>query len=236
MNNKKEKKIDTETRQNPDYVFCIPGEKFSAEFLLSWSHSLCYLMSQSIGFLYTNLYTSLTTFTRNELIRTLPGKPEIDQKNMLPFEGKLQPKKIIFIDDDMVWNTEDLIKILKSDKDIVSGFYKLNWKNENNDYFLAAVNDEKLLTENDIKDKTELIELEGVGLGFIAINFDVFKTLKFPWFETFDIFDNKKNMVVNRGEDLVFCKKAIKAGYKIYGDPTIKIGHNKSIVLGFDNE
>ena len=90
--------------------------------------------------------------------------------------------------------------------------------------------------EESIKNKKELIDLDGVGFGFIAIDFNVFKTLKFPWFETFDLFDKEINMVINVTEDMFFCKKAIDAGYKIYGDPTVKLGHEKTNILDFKNE
>ena len=210
-----------------DYIFCIPGEKFSKKFLVSWTNSIIHLMKQKETFTYINHYTPMLTYTRNQMIRCFPGEVP-PEKNTLPFDGKLEAKKIIFIDDDMVWKVEDLIKILKSDKDIVSGFYKMSSLNKDNKNELAAVKNGDFLLEESIKNKKELIDLDGVGFGFIAIDFNVFKTLKFPWFETFDLFDKEINMVINVTEDMFFCKKAIDAGYKIYGDPTVKLGHEKT--------
>ena len=216
-----------------DYVICIPGETFSSNFLMSWSNSLIELTKKSEDFIFINTYSSIVSHTRNQLIRSFPGE-EPNNKNILPFDGKLEAKKIIFIDDDMVWNFEDLAKILKSKEDIVSGFYRMNcFKNDNE---LAAMKNGDFLISKDIKNKTELIELDYVGLGFIAINFEVFKKIKFPWFETFDLFDKKNENVLSIGEDFDFCKKAKAVGYKIYGDPTIKIGHEKRKILDFQND
>lgn len=216
-----------------DYVICIPGETFSSNFLMSWSNSLVELTKKSENFIFINIYSSIVSHTRNELIRSFPGQ-QSNNKNILPFDGNLEAKKIIFIDDDMVWNFEDLDKILKSKENIVSGFYRMNcFKNDNE---LAAMKNGDFLISKDIKNKTELIELDYVGLGFIAINFEVFKKIKFPWFETFDLFDKKNKNVLSIGEDFDFCKKAKAVGYKIYGDPTIKIGHEKRKVLDFQND
>lgn len=218
-----------------DYVFCIPGERFSSNFLMSWTNSLIELMKQSESFVFVNHYTSIVSYTRNQLIRCFPGE-EPNNQNILPFDGRLEAKKIIFIDDDMVWNYKDLEKIMKSDKDIISGFAKMKFVDSQNNNQLNAIKNNNILTSKDIKDKTDLIELDAVGLAFIAINFEVFNKIKFPWFQTSDVFDEKNNYVTNIGEDFDFCQKAISAGYKIYGDPTIKVGHEKMKVLDFNDE
>jgi hypothetical protein len=218
-----------------DYVICVPGEKFSSNFLLSWTESIIKLTQNNENFIVINLYTSIVTYTRNQMIRCFPGR-EASISNTIPFEGELEAKKIIFIDDDMVWKFEDLEKILKSEKDIVSGFYKMQFVNEQNKNLLAAMKNEIFILEEDINNKDELIELDAIGLGFVAINFEIFKKIKFPWFETFDLFDKKVGRVINKGEDYVFCQKAISAGYKIYGDPTIKLGHEKTKILDFKND
>jgi hypothetical protein len=218
-----------------DYVFCVPGETFSSKFLMSWTNSLMELMRQSENFVFLNHYTSIVSHTRNQLIRSFPGE-EPNNKNILPFDGKLEAKKIIFIDDDMVWNYEDLEKIMKSDKDIISGFCKTIFVNDKNQNYLSAIKNNKMLTEDDIKNKTELIEVDAVGFAFVAINFEVFQKIKFPWFQTYDFFNEEDERVVNVGEDFDFCQKAISAGYKIYADPTIKVGHEKLKVLDFKND
>jgi hypothetical protein len=219
-----------------DYIFCTPGEKFSSKFLISWTNSIISLMKNSESFIYINHYTSLVTHTRNQMIRCFPGGKNSDPTNVLPFENKIEAKKIIFIDDDMVWNFDDLEKIMKSDKDIISGFCKTNFVNQNNEHMLSATKNNEYLFEKDIKNKTELIEVDSVGLAFLAINFEVFKTIKFPWFENFDVVHEESKHVVNVSEDFVFCQKAIAAGYKIYADPTIKVGHEKYKVLDFKDE
>jgi len=218
-----------------DYVFCLPGKNFSSNFLMSWTNSLIELMKQSENFIVVNRYTSIVSYTRNQIIRSFPGE-EPNLTNILPFDGRLEAKKIIFIDDDMVWNFENLNKILKSKKDIISGFYKMTLIDNEKNNLLAAKKNRKFLISKDIENKKQLIELQFVGFGFIAINFEVFKKIKFPWFQTYDFVDEKNGHVLNFGEDFDFCQKAINAGYKIYGDPTVKVGHEKIKILDFKDD
>lgn len=216
-----------------DYVFCFPGKNFSSNFLESWTSSITSLMKEPISWAFLTHYTPIVSFTRNEMIRFNFKSKERDFTKFEPFENKLEAKKIIFIDHDMVWNYEDLKKILKSKEDIISGFYKKDDFNSYNGHELCAQVKNKWLTETDIKDKKELIELDGVGFGFIAINFEIFKKLPFPWFESFSVFNKENNEMYGIGEDVYFCESAKSHGYKIYGDPTIKLGHEKTKILGF---
>jgi hypothetical protein len=219
-----------------DYIFCLPGENYRDTFLHSWTMSVIELMKRSEDFIFVNYYSPIVSYTRNQLIRCIPGQKTSDEIS-LPFGGEIEAKKVIFIDDDIVWNPEDLIKIIKSKEDIVSGFYKMAITDEyNNNSKLAAIENKRLLNIGQIKNKKQLIELDSVGLGFIAINFEVFKKIQYPWFETFDFIDKKNNKIGFIGEDVSFCNKAKSAGYKIYGDPTVKVGHHKTKVLDFKNE
>lgn len=220
-------------KQHVDIIFCLPGERFSGNFLTCWTKTLAYITSNPINWMYVNRYTPLIASTRNDMIRLLPGAYEGDPKNISPFENKIIAKKIIFIDHDMVWNVSDIEKLILSDKDIVGGFYKMQKLNENNINYLAATKDGKWLFEEDIKNEESLIELDGIGFGLIAIKFDLFNKIKFPWFETFDSFDEKENSVYNISDDFSFCIKAKQLGYKVYGDPTIKLGHEKLLTLDF---
>ena len=218
---------------NFDFVFCIPGKNFSSKFLHSWTNSIIYLMQQQITWTYTNRYTPIVASTRNEMMRLFPGQLSENSSSIVPFDNKIKCKKVIFIDDDMVWEVDDLVKIMQSDKDIVSGFCKMESLNENGENKLSGVKDGKWLTEKDIENERDLIELDGAGFAFMSIDFDIFNKIKFPWFETFDFFSEKDNAVYNISEDVLFCKKAKELGYKIYGDPTVKIGHEKLKVLEF---
>ena len=63
-------------------------------------------------------------------------------------------------------------------------------------------------------------EVDVIGTGGIMIKMDVFKKLKFPWFENY--YDEQGR---NWSVDFDFCIKAKKAGFKIFCDPEALMGH-----------
>ena len=60
-----------------------------------------------------------------------------------------------------------------------------------------------------------LLDVDGVGFGCCLTKVDMFRKIPRPWFLMGETF----------GEDLFFCEKAVQAGYKIFCDTTIQIGH-----------
>jgi hypothetical protein len=68
--------------------------------------------------------------------------------------------------------------------------------------------------------KPQLMEVDATGTGCLLIRTEVFLNMDYPWFE---FTKTEAGKVV--GEDVGFCKKAKKAGYKIYVDTSINCGH-----------
>lgn len=61
----------------------------------------------------------------------------------------------------------------------------------------------------------KLFEVAGVGMAAIIIRREVFENTPRPWFAPYPY----------AGEDVSFCMRAREAGYKIYIDPSMIIGH-----------
>lgn len=77
------------------------------------------------------------------------------------------------------------------------------------------------------KQKGRLVEVEGTGMGCMAMRRDALKKMKKPWFK----FEYMESGDIKLGEDYWFCKKARKEGYKLYVDTGVHVGHIKSIDL-----
>jgi GT2 family glycosyltransferase len=60
-----------------------------------------------------------------------------------------------------------------------------------------------------------LVKCDGVGFGMVLIKMEVFKKLKMPYFEYSDQY----------GEDLHFCNDATTAGFEIFCDTNLVLGH-----------
>lgn len=110
---------------------------------------------------------------------------------------------LLFVDSDMFFPQDAIKKLIDADKDIVGGRYN------------KRVVPLQSTVKEDIK---ELSEVAFVPTGFLMINMEVFKKLQKPFF-----FFEKGDR--NSSEDLWFCERAKEAGFKIWCDPTIQIGH-----------
>jgi len=81
------------------------------------------------------------------------------------------------------------------------------------------------LIPDDIWKKGGLVEVDAVGAGSILYDMEVFKNIEPPWFE----FHLEEGPPI--GEDIFFCDKLRAAGYKIYVDCDIKVGHLSTAVI-----
>ena len=65
-----------------------------------------------------------------------------------------------------------------------------------------------------------VFECKAVGTGLMLIDLDVFKKIEKPWFQfEYDGIELKK------GEDVYFCDKVREAGFSVWCDPQLDIGH-----------
>jgi hypothetical protein len=77
-----------------------------------------------------------------------------------------------------------------------------------------------------LDDMIDLMEVEIVGTGCILIHRRVLENLKAPFHSEFD-----EDGVQIYGTDFAFCRKAVKAGYKVYTTPTRICEHYKKVGL-----
>ena len=119
---------------------------------------------------------------------------------------------IFFLDTDVTFNGDALEKMLAHDKDIIA----------------LAYNHRRLPLESVIRpldgDITkpipkELFKAQSCGTGSMLIRTLVFRDIPKPWFDF--TYEGDERI----GEDVNFCRKAIKAGYDIWVDPTIPVRH-----------
>lgn len=129
---------------------------------------------------------------------------------------------VLFVDTDMVFEGDALGRLLKRDKDIIGVPYHLRTLPLTNTLKVHA-EDGSILNE---EHPGGLMRCAGVGTGFLLIRTSVFGKLSHPWF--FWESDNKGEVVC--GEDMWFCRKARQAGFDIWCDMTINMGHIGSYV------
>jgi hypothetical protein len=141
--------------------------------------------------------------------------------------------RLVFIDSDMVWETEDFIRLLalSSKLDIVAGAYQGRFDPPH--FYMRSPDDVK---SPDMLETNEYgcIKMAGIGLGFTVVSRAVIEklvkkapTIKFREDDVLpEVFRNDKDENGNfRGEDMNFFDDARKIGFDLWVEPKITLGH-----------
>ena len=128
-----------------------------------------------------------------------------NRNNIVRMAFKEGCSHLLFVDSDMVFDHDAIQRLLDRDLDIVAGRYNKK---------VAPI-------VSTVPDIWGLSSVPFVPAGFLLINMEVFKKIGEPYFS----FEGAES------EDAYFCQKAIKNGYEVWCDPTIKIGHLGSSIF-----
>jgi hypothetical protein len=88
-------------------------------------------------------------------------------------------------------------------------------------------------TVESISKRRKPFTVDYTGFGWVLIKNGVFEhsDMKYPWFAPkMQIFESGEVQDMC-GEDVSFCLDAIEAGFEIWCDPRIRVGHEKSRVI-----
>lgn len=130
---------------------------------------------------------------------------------------------ILFVDDDMVFTSHTLEKLLSHGKEIVGV--------ASNSRTLPLSTTVSMIDENGNhlphdkiafpKIPQELFRCFSVGMGVCLVSMKVFEVIEKPWFR-FEAHESGKVLI---GEDAWLCKQAREKGIEIYCDGSLFIGH-----------
>lgn len=224
---------DSSNNTGKKIIFCLPGKQFSGDFLTCWTELLQHCFNKNHKIYLSQQYSSNVYFARALCVGANVNRGEIQH----PFNGQIDYDFIMWIDSDIIFKPEQFDRLLNHDVDICSGLYFMEGGREfaavekwDTEFFLKN-NCFEFLTPDILarKNPKGLMEVDYNGFGFMLIKKGVFENIKYPWF--FDEMQKIGNCVDIPSEDVSFCKKAKKAGYKIYIDPSIVVGHQKTITL-----
>ena len=213
-------------------IFCLPGRNFSGRFLSSWTMLMNECPHKGIDIILSQRYNSNVYYVRAQCL----GANVLNGANQKPFNGKVDYDYIMWIDSDQVFLPDQFFRLLSHQKDIVGGLYLMDGgrqfaavKEWNIEYFKKNACFE-FLEPPSLPPDGSLVEVIYSGFGFLLIKKGVFETIKYPWFEPQHM-QLTETIVDFASEDVSFCLKARQAGYKIYVDPRVVVGHEKSHVL-----
>ena len=144
----------------------------------------------------------------------------------------------MWIDSDMVFEPENFFKLIDHDKDVVSGIYKMS---DNVNYATVETMDEEFfeqwmhypfLNQKTIDRKEgKLFKVDYTGMGWMLVKYGVFEKMKYPYF-----YPRKQEWPQYNWEEVVwddveFCLRAREAGFDVWVDPNLRIGHEKTKIL-----
>ncbi len=125
---------------------------------------------------------------------------------------------LLFIDDDMTFEADLLDRLLTHQKDIVVVAYHPRFKVDKST--VKTLDKTHIITLKG-KESKELFECKAVGTGIMLIKTEIFLKIPRPWFKM----KTARTGMTLQGEDWYFCYQARKAGFSVYCDPVVEVGH-----------
>ena len=236
-------------------VLCIPGRECTTQFGLELSRVHLSLLGMGAKVIIQNQYSSMVNFARCKCLgaNVLAGPDQIPWGRSVQGEDgqptNLNYDYMLWIDSDIVFNFKQVLQLILLDKDIAAGWYLTedrrttsiaHWSEGEEFAKSGVMNHERLDTMVDFENKdgpklkrTKPFTCDYVGFGWVMIKQGVFEhpKMKYPWFRPRLQSFNDGKIEDMCGEDVGFCLDAIKAGFEIWCDPRIKVGHFKTQVI-----
>ena len=223
-------------------VFCLPGRGVSYTYLKNFVQ-LCFdIVQNGMSIQISQDYSSMVNFARCKCL----GANVLRGPDQVPWDGKLEYDYQIWIDSDIVFNTDQFWQLLdladdgEQEREIVAGWYATedgtttsvaHWLEEDDFRKNGGVMNHE--TVESISKRKKPFTVDYTGFGWVMIKNGVFEDEKmtYPWFAP-KMQQFESGAVQDMcGEDVSFCLDAIDAGYDIWCDPRIRVGHEKTRVI-----
>ena len=223
-------------------VFCLPGRGVSYTYLKNFVQ-LCFdIVQNGMSIQISQDYSSMVNFARCKCL----GANVLRGPDQIPWDGKLEYDYQIWIDSDIVFNTDQFWQLLDlanngeegGEKEIVAGWYATedgtttsvaHWLEEDDFRKNGGVMNHE--TVESISKRKKPFTVDYTGFGWVCIKHGVFEKLPYPWFAPkMQVFESGAVQDMC-GEDVSFCLDAIEEGYEIWCDPRIRVGHEKTRVI-----
>jgi hypothetical protein len=228
-------------------VFCLPGRGCSFQFLKSFVQMCFDLVQNGLGIQISQDYSSMVNFARCKVL----GANVLRGPNQKPWDGKLNYDYQLWIDSDIVFNTEKFWQLCDmalpapdeetgevAEKQIAAGWYctedgrttsVAHWLEEDDFRKNGGVMNHE--TIESISKRRKPFTVDYTGFGWVLIKNGVFENLEYPWFAPkMQVFESGSVQDMC-GEDVSFCLDAKEQGHEIWCDPRIRVGHEKIRVI-----
>jgi hypothetical protein len=227
-------------------VMCLPGRGCSYIFMKNFLQ-LCFdLVQNGCAIQISQDYSSMVNFARCKVL----GANVLRGPKQIPWDGKMNYDYQLWIDSDIVFDTGKFWQLCDmafpapdeegnvEEKEIVCGWYctedghttsVAHWLDEEEFRKNGGVmNHETLET---MSKRKKPFTCDYTGFGWVLIKKGVFENLEYPWFAPkMQVFESGAVQDMC-GEDVSFCLDAIEEGFKIWCDPRVRVGHEKTRII-----
>ncbi len=227
-------------------VFCLPGRGCSYIFLKNFVQ-LCFDMVQNnMSIQISQDYSSMVNFARCKVL----GANVLRGAKQVPWDGKLEYDYQLWIDSDIVFDTSKFWQLCDlafpaevegketEEAEVAAGLYATedgtttsvaHWLEEDDFRKNGGVMNHE--TVETMGKRKKPFTCDYTGFGWVLIKKGVFENLEYPWFAPkMQVFESGEVQDMC-GEDVSFCLDCIEAGYKIWADPRIRVGHEKTRII-----
>lgn len=171
-----------------------------------------------------------TAFSLIDMIKNTPYETEVifqegifihqNQNNIVDYAVEKGFDYVFFVEHDMVFEPDILKKLLKDNKDIICANY--NHRSEPQCSMVYGLNDKgELIGFNNKEIPTETFKCGAIPTGLTLIKTSIFEKLKKPYF----FYKYNDEGIMESSQDVYFCQKAREAGFDIWCNPNIQVGH-----------
>lgn len=193
--------------------------KLDARFIISFMNMAMYLTEKG--------FTVDSEFQEGSLI------PK--QRTKLAEKAFKRKSDLLFIDSDMVFSSKEIDLLLETNKDIVGGLYYARRHPYHGLVYMEPDKGEesfKRIRAHEVPN--DLFKCYGIGTGFLLIKYNVLEKMFDSDFvkkygKPFNMWNMKDGDQF--GEDLSFCLRAKKAGFDIWCQPKVNLGHIGDIII-----
>ena len=222
-------------------VFCLPGRGVSYTYLKSFVQ-LCFdIVQAGASIQISQDYSSMVNFARCKCL----GANVLRGPKQIPWDGKLEYDYQLWIDSDIVFESQKFWQLCDmalpaegEEKEIVGGWYATedgfttsvaHWLEEDDFRSNGGVMNHE--TTESMSKRRKPFTVDYTGFGWVLIKKGVFESLEYPWFAPkMQVFESGAVQDMC-GEDVSFCLDAKEAGFEIWCDPRIRVGHEKTRVI-----
>jgi hypothetical protein len=224
----KNKKDEKEIVPHINLMICTPGHSMMAPYVKSLMAWATKAGEEGISWGLSTGYSSHVADAREIVTSGTMFNSLVESR---PFNGSVTYDKLMWIDSDIEFTPEDIFKLYKSDKDIITGGYLIS----NGDVMVYEKLGKRAYRMEDVEKMEDIIEIEAAGFGFICVKQGVFESLTRPWFQsantTVKLEDGSDYTFAMIGEDISWCQRVLNNGYKLWFDPSVKVNHHKMVKL-----